>query len=190
MVEPGARDPENAWEVLRSRYIVKDRWISLRADDCRTAAGDLVAPYYVLEYPPWVSIVAITPEREVVLIRQYRHGIARVILELPGGGMDDRDAGPLDAAKRELLEETGYDAEHWHEAGAFLASPHNHTNTSHAFLALGARLTAAPQHEVTEQIEVVLMPLEELIECAYRGELAHAHHLATLFFALRALKKT
>lgn len=180
----------DGWEILRTRYIVKDRWISLRADDCRTANGDLIAPYYVLEYPPWVSIVAITPERDVVLIRQYRHGIGRVILELPGGGMDERDTSPLDAAKRELLEETGHEADDWREVGAFCASPHNHTNSGHAFLALGARLTTAPQHEITEQIEVVLMPLEEFLERAYQGELPHAHHLAALFFATKALGRT
>jgi 8-oxo-dGTP pyrophosphatase MutT (NUDIX family) len=187
MAEHRAANSEGVWEILSSKYVVKDRWLTLRADDCRNAEGQVIAPYYVLEYPPWVNVLALTPQHNVVLIRQYRHGVRQVILELPGGAVDEQDASVLDAAQRELREETGYVAEEWREAGTFCASPSNHTNTSHCFLAFGARYATGPQREASEHIEVVLMPLDELLERAYQGELRHSHHLAALFFSVRAL---
>jgi len=176
-----------AWEIISSRYIVQDRWLTLRADDCRTADGHRISPYYVLEYPPWVNVLALTPEHDVVLIKQYRHGIRQVILEIPGGAVDERDASVADAAQRELREETGYVAEEWLATGTLCASPDNHTNTIHCFLAFGAKRVTAPQLELSEQIEVIRMPLDEFLARAYRGELRHSHHVASLFFAVRTL---
>jgi 8-oxo-dGTP pyrophosphatase MutT (NUDIX family) len=189
MAEHGADESGEVWEILSSKYLVKDRWLTLRADDCRNADGQVIAPYYVLEYPAWVNVLALTPEHNVVLIKQYRHGIRQVILELPGGAVDEQDASILDAARRELREETGYVAEEWRETGTFCANPTNHTNLAHCFLAFGARYVTEPQRETSEQIEVVLMSLDELLERASQGELRHPHHVAALFFAVRALGK-
>lgn len=187
MGEQGTGEPRVEWEILASRYVVKDRWIALRADDCRNADGQAIAPYYVLEYPPWVTVLALTPGDEVVAIHQYRHGVRQVVLELPGGALDEQDASPACAARRELAEETGYEAAEWREVGTLSANPVNHTNTIHCFLALGARRVAEPRREHSEHIEVELMGLEELLERAHRGELRHPHHVALLFFATRAL---
>ncbi len=177
------------WEIVRSRYIVDDRWIKLRADDCLTSDGKLVSPYYVLEYPPWVNVVALTPDENVVVLRQYRHGIRHVILEIPGGAVEKKEESIVDAIRRELLEETGYQAEKFIEVGTISANPVNHTNYIHCFLAFNARIASEPIPESTEQIEVLQMPIDELIESAYRGELSHPHHVASLFFALKALDK-
>jgi 8-oxo-dGTP pyrophosphatase MutT (NUDIX family) len=187
MAERGEEEPGGMWEIINSKYVVKDRWLTLRADECRKANGQIIAPYYVLEYPPWVNVLALTPQHNVVLIKQYRHGVRQVILELPGGAVDEQDASILDAAQRELREETGYEAEEWREGGTFCASPSNHTNTAHCFLAFGARHVTEPQRETSEDIEVVLMPLGGFIESAYQGQLRHSHHVAALFLPLRAL---
>jgi ADP-ribose pyrophosphatase len=189
MAENGPEQSGDVWEILRSTYVVKDRWLTLRADDCRSADGQTIAPYYVLEYPPWVNVLALTSDNKAVLIKQYRHGIRQNILELPGGALDEQDASIVGAAQRELREETGYVAEGWRETGAVCANPANHTNTIHCFLAFGARCIYEPQREHSEHIEVMLMGLDELLERAYQGELRHPHHVASLFFAARVLRR-
>jgi len=93
--------------VTRSRHVYRDRWISVRADDCVTASGVEVKPFYVLEYPDWVHVVAVDRYDHILLVRQYRHGLGEVSLELPGGMMDRMDVDPVAAGMRELLEETG-----------------------------------------------------------------------------------
>jgi len=177
------------WEVVRSRYIVDDPWLKLRADDCLTPDGKSVSPYYVLEYPPWVSVIALTPDENVVVIKQYRHGIRQFILEIPGGAVEEAENSIVAAVRRELKEETGFRAERFTEIGTISANPVNHTNDIHCFLAFNARLSSEPTPEPSEQIEVLQMPLDELVERACRGELRHPHHVATLFFALKALEK-
>lgn len=177
MGEQGEGTSGAGWEVLGSSYVVKDRWLSLRADECRNTEGQLISPYYVVEYPPWVNVLALTPDDEVVMIRQYRHGVREFILELPGGAVDEHDASIADAARRELLEETGYEAMEWRETGSIWANPVNYTNAIHCFVARRARLVSEPRREYTEHIEVTLMALDELRERAYRGELKHPHHV-------------
>jgi 8-oxo-dGTP pyrophosphatase MutT (NUDIX family) len=85
---------DGKWRVTASRYIHKDRWIALRADDCVTDDGVPVAPYYVLEYPDWVEVVALDADDNVLLVRQYRHGMGDFSIELPAGGMDPGDTDP------------------------------------------------------------------------------------------------
>lgn len=92
------------WTILKSTYILKNNWISLRGDTCKLPNGKIIEPYYVLEYPTWVNVVALTKEKEVILIRQYRHGLQKTIWEIPGGNMDSVDKSPLEAIKRELKE--------------------------------------------------------------------------------------
>jgi 8-oxo-dGTP pyrophosphatase MutT (NUDIX family) len=184
-VKSPARD--EPWDVLGSRYLIEDRWITVRADDCRTPSGHSVSPYYVLEYPPWVNVLALTESREAVLIRQYRHGVKRTILEFPGGGVDDADDSALECARRELVEETGYVVSELVQSACIPAAPDNHDNEVHFFVGTDARYSREPRLEQSEQIEVVLMPLDELVQRAYAGELEHPHHVAGLFFALRLL---
>jgi ADP-ribose pyrophosphatase len=177
------------WKRLQSTYILQDRWLSLRADTCQLPDGRTVAPYYVLEYPPWVNIVALTTDQRVVLVRQYRHGVQQTLLELPSGAVDAADASPLAAAQRELLEETGYGSEAVVETGRLSPNPATHTNLTYCFLATGVRLVAEPRPEETEHLEVVLMPLSEVVQLAHTGGLLQALHVGALFFALQALGK-
>lgn len=96
------------WKTRSTRRMVEDQWIRLRADSCVRADGTVIEPFYVLEQMPWVSILAVTPQREVIMVREYRHGAGVVGLGLPGGG-GAGDETPAAAAHRELLEETGYE---------------------------------------------------------------------------------
>lgn len=177
------------WKLLKSDHLVKDRWLSLRADTCQLPNGHTIAPYYVLEYPTWVNVVALTPENHVVMVRQYRHGVGRTVVELPSGTVEASDPSPLAAMRRELLEETGYAAASLVETGRVSPNTANHTNWTHCFLATGVQLAALPQHDPTEEIETLLVPLNEVVAMARRGELHQALHVSSLFFTLDCLKQ-
>src|SRR5262249_43293025 len=93
-----------AWAVESSTYVLKDRWISVRADTCRTTDGVEISPFYVLEYADWVQIVAVDDQDHVVFVEQYRHGLGITSLELPTGAMEPEDTDSIAAAQRELAE--------------------------------------------------------------------------------------
>jgi ADP-ribose pyrophosphatase len=175
------------WKVLSSHYIVKDPWLTLRADRCQQPGGQIIEPCYVFEYGDWANVVALTAQQEVVLVRQYRHGLGRAILELPGGAINPEDKSPLAAARRELLEETGYTGEYFVATGQVSPNPASHTNMLHCFLATGVEKVTAPRLDATEQLSVELMPLTELVALAKQGGLAQSMQVSSLFFALAHL---
>ena len=174
------------WDVTASRHIHQDRWLSVRADDCVTAKGDAIAPYYVLEYPDWVHVIAITPEQKIVLIDQYRHGLGVVSLEVPAGNIDPSDGGPLAAAARELAEETGYVADEYRVVAKLSPNPATHSNMIHVVLALNARASARPQNDPSETIEISLVSVHDLLTGILLGEMVQALHVSSVFVGLEA----
>jgi 8-oxo-dGTP pyrophosphatase MutT (NUDIX family) len=172
------------WQILKSEHLVKDKWISLRADTCKMPNGRIVTPYYVYEYPTWVNVVAITKQKEVVLVQQYRHGYQKTLLELPSGGMELTDKSPSEAIKRELIEETGYTGAEFIHTCTISANPANHNNLTHCFLALDVELTEDILLDETEQIKVVLKPLKEVITSLINNDFLQSLHVSSLFHAL------
>jgi len=128
---------DGKWRVTRSETLIKDRWIHLRADDCVTPGGVVIAPYYVLECPDWVHVIALTDNDEVVLVREYRHAMGDFCLGLPAGVVDAADADPEQAARRELKEEAGFEAREWRRVARLQAEPARQGNWIHVFLARG-----------------------------------------------------
>ena len=168
--------------------LIDDEWLRLRADSCRTASGTSVDPFYVFEYRPWVTIVPITTANEVVLVRQYRHGLGEITLELPGGTLDQHETDVLKAARRELKEETGFTGPDFRELAAFSPNPSSQNNLSHAVLATRLNLTDPQNLDPSEDIEVELVPLDEVRSVMRRREFMQAMHIAALFFALEHLQ--
>ena len=173
--------PIKPWKVLETSYF-RPRF---RMDKCELANGNLLDAT-IFEFRSWANIVALTKQNEVVLVQQYRHGICDVLLEFPGGVVDDGE-DPRDGAKRELLEETGYQASEWIQVGQLFPNPALQTNTLHCYLALDAEKISGQNLDAGEDIEVHLVPLDELIELAKRGEFPHALMNAVLFSALAYL---
>lgn len=174
------------WRVTASRTILKDRWIDLRADDCARADGLEIKPYYVLNYPDWVQIVAIDADENLVVVRQYRHGAGRVTLEIPSGCVDPGDADPIAAAARELREETGYASARMRFVGTICNNPANQTNDIFIVLAEDARRVGDQQLDENEEIAVELLPVEEARRIALAGGFDHSAQIASLLIALAA----
>lgn len=176
------------WNTVSQKYLIRDQWINLRADVCKMPDGKIVEPYYVLEYPDWVNVTAITDREEVIMVRQYRHAYGKVVLELPGGVVDPGESYAT-AAQRELLEETGYTATHFEELARTSPNPSNQTNLSVSYLATGAKKASAQKLDHTEDIEVVVMPLEEVMQLLRSNKIVQAMHVTSLYYVLQKLKE-
>jgi ADP-ribose pyrophosphatase len=172
------------WKILESHHLHKN----VRIDTCELPDGKVIEGF-VLEYGDWATIVALTRDQEVVLVRQYRHGAQKVILELPGGAMEAGDASPMEAARRELLEETGYTSDTFIQIGCVSPNPANQTNLIYSFLALDAEKVGSQNLDDTEEIEVILKPLEEVIGMAKKGELLQSMQVSAVFFTLAYLDR-
>ena len=177
------------WHLVTSRNIVRDRWLTVRADHCRLPDGREIDPYYVLEYPDWVNIVALTTAEEIVLVRQYRHGLGDTGIELPAGIVEPNDATPESAVRRELLEETGYGFEVARLTGVLSANPATHSNRTHCFLATGCEKRSVPELDATESLETLLVPVGELAALTRTGAMVQSLHVASIFFALWELDR-
>jgi 8-oxo-dGTP pyrophosphatase MutT (NUDIX family) len=129
--------------------------------------------FWRLECPDWINVIPLTPAGEVVFVRQYRHGIGAETLEVPGGQMDPGDPSPLEAARRELLEETGYAGEEWAALGWVHPNPAILTNRCHSFLVRGARPVAPIRNDADERTEVELAPLTAVPDLIRSGRITH-----------------
>ncbi len=118
------------WAVLESKYLFNQPWLTVRQDRCELPDGRMMPAYYVLEYPAWVSVVALTSDNKMVLVKQYRHGLGVESIELPGGVVDAGEDAET-AGRRELLEETGYEFERYEYLGKISPNPATTTNYMH-----------------------------------------------------------
>lgn len=171
------------WKVLESSYLQP----RFRIDKCELPNGKFLDAT-VLEFRSWANVLAITKDKQVVLVKQYRHGVEKVLIELPGGIVEDGEE-PMDGIKRELLEETGYTTSNIVEVGVIYPNPANQTNRLHCFLALDVEQVGAQNLDDGENIEVQLLPLDELTAMVKSGEFPHALHVAVLFIAFAHMKR-
>jgi 8-oxo-dGTP pyrophosphatase MutT (NUDIX family) len=175
------------WKILASEYLYKETWFTIRKDICETPEGKIVNPYYVYEFPTWVSALAITEENKVVMVRQYRHGIQETILEVPGGCVDKSDKDFQQAIARELMEETGYEFKKFDYLGKVSPNPSTNTNWMHMFLARGGVKVKQQELDHNEEIEVVVMELDELRSMIEKNQIVQALHVCTIMYGLAKL---
>jgi ADP-ribose pyrophosphatase len=175
------------WKILKSEYLIKDLWFTVRNDTCETPDGKIVSPYYVYEFPTWVTAVALTEDGKVILERQYRHGLGQTNYEIPGGCVDDTDKNYEDAIARELLEETGYTFTHYEYLGKTCANPSTNNNWMHMYLATGGKKVKEQELDHNEDIEVRLATLDELKQMLRDNEIVQSMHVTAILYALSKL---
>lgn len=175
------------WTVTASRRVIRDRWIDLRADDCVTPSGREIAPYYVLGYPDWVHVVALTARDELLLVRQYRHGAGASFLELPGGVIDAGEAVEA-AARRELAEETGHAAGRVGLVSSLHPNPAIQSNRVHVCVACDVVAAGAPRLDAGEEgLTVETLPVQTVLDGLAGGLIGQSLHVSSLLLGLAAL---
>ena len=165
--------PDKSWTRLHSRSIADYEFVRLREDWYRFEPTGAEAPFVVCDSADWVLVIALTADEQVVLVRQYRHGVRKVVLEVPGGVVD-KEESPEQAAVRELREETGFTAERVRLLGTMMPNPAINSASCHVALAEGCQRTDEPSPDPFEKFEVLLRPLARIPEMIRTGQLRHA----------------
>lgn len=161
------------WKRIDSKSIGSYRIFAIREDRYLLPRNHQEAPFYILESNDWVNVIPVTENGEVLLIRQFRFGIEEETLEIPGGIVD---AGftPLEAGRKELLEETGYVADRWEYLGVVHPNPAFLNNRCHTFLAGDIKKVAEINLEESEEIEVLQVPFEKIKGLIGKGIISHS----------------
>jgi 8-oxo-dGTP pyrophosphatase MutT (NUDIX family) len=169
------------WRLLDSIYSFSDRWLRLRSDTVRLPSGSTLTPYHVIEAADWVNVVAISDAGNIILVEQYRHAVARTMMEIPAGHIDPRET-PEVAARRELQEETGYGGGRWHMLGVLHPAASRFNNQVHSFLAIGVTRVAQPAPEESENLHVHEILWSQFVEDLrlHRLQIPEANQMSSL----------
>lgn len=174
------------WKLLESKYLFNQPWLTVRQDTCETPSGKIIPTFYVLEYPEWANAFCLTKDGQVVMVKQYRHGLGQESIELPGGVVDEGESIE-EGVKRELLEETGYQFEKVEFLGKISANPSTTNNMMHMFLATGGEKVAEQNLDEEEEVEVVHMSLDEVKQLVREQKIVQSLHVNCIFYALEKL---
>jgi ADP-ribose pyrophosphatase len=175
------------WKTVSSEYLFNDLWFKVRKDICEAPSGKIINPYYIYEFPEWATAFALTEDDKVIMVKQYRHPVGEVIIELPGGCVDDADKDYQAAIARELLEETGYTFASFESLGKISANPSTNTNWMHMFLAKGGKKVAEQKLDHNEEIIVELHSIDEVKHLVRQNKIVQAMHVTTILYALDRL---
>ncbi len=171
------------WKVLESEYLHNDPWLTVRKDKCELSNGNIVPAFYINEYPTWVNAFALTKEGEVIMVKQYRHGIEQVCIELPGGVAEENET-PEDAVRRELLEETGYSFENFDYLGKVCANPSTTNNFTYMFLATGGKKIAEQKLDANEELNVEIYSIDTVKQMIKENKIMQSLHVNGIMYAL------
>lgn len=168
------------WKTISSKYIIERPWLTARHDVAELPNGNRVPEYYVLEYPDWVNVIATTPDGEFIMVDQYRYGFGIMSHEIVAGCLEEGET-PLEAARRELLEETGYAGGEWELLMTIAPNPSTMNNLTFCYVAKGVTKVADQNLDAGEDISVRLVSSEKLLSLMTEGKICQALMLAPLW---------
>lgn len=174
------------WKTLETEYLTTYPYFTSRKDRCETPEGKIVPAYYVVELPTSVCALCLTEDQQALLVKQYRHPIGEVSIEVPGGFVDEGETA-AEAIRRELQEETAYSFSKITEVGRIAANPGVLNNWTYFFLAQGGVPHGEQQLDDHEFLKVEKVPLAEVKRMLLENEIAQSLHANCIFYALRVL---
>ena len=185
---PRPETSRQKWKVLEDKVLFETSYFKLRVERCQLPDRRVMPKYYVFDFLDWVNIVPVTPEGNIVALKQYRQAAKDTFLEIPGGSIDPFSQElPQMAAERELLEETGFKGAEVIDLGAQYPNPALQSNRVHTFLAMGCKKVSELCLDPYEDIEVVELSVKEMQRRLCAGEVSHSIMMASLTLALAHL---
>jgi 8-oxo-dGTP pyrophosphatase MutT (NUDIX family) len=181
------------WKTIRSTPVGDFRIFKIRTDTCVNPRTGREHELFILDSVNWVNVIAVTPDQQLVMVEQYRHGSATVELEIPGGMMDPHETDPVATAVRELREETGYAGKNARVLGRVHSNPAILSNVTYTVLIENCRLEHGLELDHGEDLETRLMPVAEIPKLVADEKIGHSLVVVALYhFDLwqRGLKKT
>lgn len=180
-------DSQRLWRTISSQQVLATPYLRIRREQVELPNGSIIPDYYIIENRGWVGIVPLTEDGRFLINKQYKHGIGLEVLEFPAGGIDDGEDDPLQAAHRELMEETGYSSDQMEPLAHMLANPTGSLTRIWWYLARDVRKTGSQKIDPTEVIENLLVTPAELLSLIHRGEFAVQGQVAAAYMALERL---
>jgi 8-oxo-dGTP pyrophosphatase MutT (NUDIX family) len=177
------------WQLLKSTLVFDHKWYTLRRDEVRLPNGSILDDYFVSVRAEVAIVFPVTPEGEVIMVMQYKHGAQEILLEFPGGVFNSSNEPPENAAMRELQEETGYTSTQINRLATVFDNPTKDTNRIHFFLAQGCEKRYDQHLDSTEDIVIEKVKLDDIPAKIMKGEICVAGSVAISFLALQHLQK-
>jgi ADP-ribose pyrophosphatase len=182
MPENITRNSIKPWPTLRSEPVGDFRIFSIRSDRKVSPRTDQAHDFYVIDCVNWVNVIATTPDDQLVMIEQYRHGSNTIELEVPGGMIDLHDASPAAAGIRELREETGYEGENCRVLGQVFPNPAIMSNTCYTVLVQNCRCVHATELDHGEDLVTRLVPADQITDLVKQGKISHSLVVVALYY--------
>ncbi len=169
------------WPKVGSRPLADYRIFSIRSDEKISPRTGQKHDFFIIDSVDWVNVLAVTPDEQLVMVEQYRHGSNTVELEIPGGVMDRTDRSPLDTGVRELREETGYAGERARVLADVYSNPAIMSNTTHTVLVENCRLQHERQMDSGEDLLTRLVPIADVPGLVAGGQIKHPLVVVALY---------
>lgn len=177
------------WKILKSEIVFHNKWVTIQKDAVKLPGGLIIEDYYLNVRPEVAIALPVTKEGKAIMVRQYKHGGKEIFLEFPGGVFDAGKETPAEGALREMREETGYYSDEMVYLGKVFDDPTKDTNCIHFFLAKNAVKKFEPEPDLTENIEIVEVPFQDIPELIKTQKMQVCGSIAIYTMAAMHLKK-